>query len=150
MSISSLGATVMLMRRMLMAGLASLGFAVAVPLLGCGSSSSSKPSYCAQQEELKKNVKALGEVNVVEGGTSSIKTALQKVETSAKGLVEAAKSEFPTQTQALDSSITELSKSVQGLSSSSSATAIATIPAQVVAVGSAVSQLASATSSKCS
>ena len=138
------------MRRTLMAALASLGFVVAMPLLGCGSSSSSKPSYCAQQEELKKNVKALGEVNVVQGGTSAITTALQKVESSAKGLVEAAKSEFPTQTQALNTSISELSKSVQGLSSSSSAATIAAIPAQVVAVGSAVSQLASATSSKCS
>jgi hypothetical protein len=140
----------MSMRRTLMATSASLALVVAIPLSGCGSSSSSKPSYCAQQEELKSSVKALGEVNVVQGGTSAITTALHKVESSAKGLVEAAKSEFPTQTQALDSSISELSKSVQGLSSSSSVTAIAAIPAQVVAVGSAVSQLTSATSSKCS
>jgi hypothetical protein len=136
------------MRRTLMAALASLGFVVAVPLLGCGSSSS-KPSYCAQREELKKNVKALGEVNVVQGGTNAISAALAKVESSAKGLVEATKSEFPTQTQTLESSISELSKSVQGLSGSSSATAIAAIPTEVVAVGSAVSGLANATSSKC-
>jgi hypothetical protein len=135
---------------MLMAALASLGFVVAMPLLGCGSSSSSKPSYCAQQEELKKSVKALGEVNVVSGGTNAITAALTKVESDAKGLLAATKSEFPTQTQALESSISELSKAVQGLSGSSSATAIAAIPAAVVAVGSAVSQLASATSSKCS
>jgi hypothetical protein len=136
------------MRRTLMAALASLGFVVAVPLWGCGSSSS-KPSYCAKQEELKKDVKALGEVNVVQGGTNAIGAALTKVESSAKGLVEAAKSEFPTQTQTLDTSISELSKSVGQLSSSSSAAAIAAIPAEVVAVGSAVSQLATATSSKC-
>lgn len=138
------------MRRTLMAALASLGFVVAMPLLGCGSSSSSsKPSYCAEQEELKKSVKALGEVNVVSGGTNAITAALAKVESSAKGLVTATKSEFPTQTQALESSLSELSKSVKGLSGSSSATDIAAIPAEVVAVGSAVSQLASATSSKC-
>ncbi|HEY7953093.1 MAG TPA: hypothetical protein VID70_08885, partial [Solirubrobacteraceae bacterium] len=89
------------MRRMLMVALASLGFAAGIPLYGCGSSSSSKPSYCAQQEELKKSVKALGEVNVVSGGTSAITAALSKVESSAKGLVEATKSEFPSQTQAL-------------------------------------------------
>lgn len=136
------------MRRTFMAALATLGFVVAAPLWGCGSSSS-KPSYCAQQEELKKSVKALGEVNVVQGGTSAIAAALGKVESSAKGLVEATKSEFPSQTQALSSSISELSKSVSGLSSSSSASAVAAIPAEVVAVGSAVSQLASATSSKC-
>ena len=143
------GDTVMGMRRTLMAALASLGFVVAAPLWGCGSSSSSKPSYCAQQEELKQSVKALGEVNVAQGGTNAVKAALSKVESSAKGLVEATKSEFPTQTQALSSSISELSKSVGALSSSSSAATIAAIPAQVVAVGSAASGLASATSSKC-
>ena len=129
--------------------MASLGLVVAAPLWGCGSSSSSKPSYCAQQEELKKSVKALGEVNVVSGGTSAITAALGKVETSAKALVEATKSEFPSQTQALSSSISELSKSVSGLSNSPSPSAVAAIPAEVVAVGSAVSGLASATSSKC-
>jgi hypothetical protein len=136
-------------RRTLLPALTSLVLVVAVPLAGCGSSSS-KPSYCAAQEELKKNVKALGEVNPVQGGTNAITTALHKVESSAKGLVEATKSEFPTQTQTLESSITELSNSVKNLSSSSSASAIASTTAQVVAVGSAVSQLASATSSKCS
>lgn len=137
------------MRRTLMAALAALGFVVAMPLLGCGSSSSSKPSYCAAREELKTNVKALSEVNVVSGGTNAITAALQKVESSAKGLVAATKSEYPTQTQTLESSISELTKSVQGLSGSSSVAAIAAIPAEVVAVGSAVSQLASATRSKC-
>jgi hypothetical protein len=139
------------MRRSRLTGaLLSLGLVAGVvaPLSGCGSSS--KPSYCAEQEELKKNVQALGEVNVVQGGTNAVTSALQKVEGSAKGLVEAAKSEFPAQTQALESSLSALSKTVGELTGSPTKTsAITAIPAEVTALGTAVQQLSSATSSKC-
>jgi hypothetical protein len=129
--------------------LATVGLTVLLlPLAGCGSS---KPSYCAKEAELKSSVKALGEVNVLQGGTNAVTTALKKVETSATGLVEAAKSEFPTQTEAIDSSLTALMSSAKQLSSSPTDTSvISKIPGQVAALGSAVTGFTNATSSKCS
>lgn len=121
--------------------------ATLVSLAGCGSS---KPSYCAKETELKESVQALGEVNVVQGGTSAVTSALGKVESDAKELVAAAKSEFPTQTAAIDSSISALSATVGELSSSPTNTAAAAkIPGEVAALGSAVTQFTSAAGSKC-
>lgn len=128
--------------------LASVGLvAGALPLSSCGSS---KPSYCAEEAELKKNVQALGEVNVVQGGTNAVTSALHKVESSAKGLVEAAKSEFPTQTQALDTSVSTLVGSVKELANPQTSTSAAgKIPGEVAALSTALTGFTSATSSKC-
>lgn len=130
-------------------GFATLALATAtvVLLAGCGSS---KPSYCQKQSELKSSVQALGEVNVVSGGTSAVTSALQKVESSATGLVEAAKSEFPKQIEAIESSISALKTTAGELSSSPTNTsAIAKVPGEVTALGTAVSEFASASKSKC-
>lgn len=130
------------------AALSALGLAACLLALGgCGSS---KPSYCAKQTELKDSVKALGEVNIVQGGTSAVSSALKKVETNASELVEAAKSEFPTQTEAIDTSLTALTGSVKQISNAPTDTsAIAKVPGEIAALSSAVSGFTNATSSKC-
>lgn len=115
---------------------------------GCGSSS--KPSFCTKEAELKSSVQALGEVNPITGGTNAVTAAVNKVESSAKGLVEAAKTEFPQQTEAIDSSVSALTSSVKELSSSATRTAaIGKIPGEVSAVGASVTDFANATKSKC-
>lgn len=124
-------------------------FAVAALLAGCGGSS--KPGYCAKTSDLKKSVQDLGSVNVVQGGTNALTSALSSVESNATAVVNAAKSDFPDQTSAISSSIDALKKSAQSLASSPAQPAlIAQIPGQISAVVKSIQDFSSATSSKCS
>ena len=122
--------------------------AVAAVLSACGGSS--KPSYCKQTASLKQSVQDLGSVNIVQGGTSALTSALSKVESDANAVVNSAKSDFPDQTSAITSSIDALKKSAQSLASSPSPAVIAQVPGQVSAVVKSIQDFSSATSSKCS
>ena len=122
--------------------------AIAVVLAGCGGSS--KPSYCSQTANLKKSVQDLGNVNVIQGGTSALTSALSTVESNAQAVVSSAKSDFPSQTAAINSSVKALKQSAQQLSSSPTQPAvIAKLPGQISAVVTSVQNFSSATSSKC-
>jgi hypothetical protein len=120
--------------------------AIAVALAGCGSS---KPSYCSQTATLKKSVQDLGNVNVIQGGTSALTSALSTVESNAQAVVSSAKSDFPTETSAINSSVSALKQSAQQLSSSPTPAVIAKLPGQISAVVTSVQNFSSATSSKC-
>ncbi|HET7049515.1 MAG TPA: hypothetical protein VFI54_14725 [Solirubrobacteraceae bacterium] len=123
--------------------------AVAAVLSACGGSS--KPSYCDQTANLKKSVQELGSVNVVQGGTNALTSALSKVQTDATAVVNSAKSDFPNQTAAITSSIDALKKSAQSLASSPTQPAvIAQVPGQISAVVKSIQDFSSASSSKCS
>ncbi|HEY1511608.1 MAG TPA: hypothetical protein VGF93_21545 [Solirubrobacteraceae bacterium] len=123
--------------------------AIAVALAGCGGSS--KPSYCSQTASLKKSVQDLGSVNIIQGGTSALTSALSTVESNAQAVVSSAKGDFPTETSAINSSITALKQSAQSLASSPTQPAvIAKVPGQISAVVSSIQAFSSATSSKCS
>lgn len=123
--------------------------AVLVVLAGCGSS---KPAFCSQVSELENSIKALGSLNA-QSGISGLETALAKIDTNAKTVVSSAKSEFPTQTAAIEKSVTALeatAKEVAGATSTQArTTAISKLPGQVSAVGTAFSEFSNATKSKC-
>jgi hypothetical protein len=121
--------------------------AIAVVLAGCGGSS--KPSYCSQTANLKKSVQDLGNVNVIQGGTSALTSALSTVESNAQAVVSSAKSDFPTETSAINSSVSALKQSAQQLSGSPTPAVIAKLPGQISAVVTSVQNFSSATSSKC-
>ncbi len=116
---------------------------------GCGSS---KPSFCSNVGELEKSVKSLGSLNA-QAGVSGLEADLRKVDSSAKAVVSSAKSEFPTQTAAIERSVTALDSTVKELSTATTTgarnAAIAKLPAEVSAVGSAFAEFSSATKSKC-
>jgi flagellar hook-associated protein FlgK len=123
--------------------------AVVVVLAGCGGSS--KPSYCGKTADLKKSVQDLSGVNVVQGGTNALTSALSSVQSNANAVVSSAKSDFPDQTSAITSSIDALKKSAQSLASSPTQPAvIAQVPGQISAVVKSIQDFSSATSSKCS
>ena len=123
--------------------------AVVAVLSACGGSS--KPSYCDQTASLKQSVQDLGSVNIVQGGTSALTSALSKVQSDASAVVNSAKSDFPDQTSAITSSIDALKKSAQSLASSPTQPAVsAQVPAQISAVVKSVQDFSSATKSKCS
>jgi hypothetical protein len=122
--------------------------AVVAVLAGCGGSS--KPGYCKQTENLKKSVQALGSVNVVTGGTNALTSALKDVESNAQAVVSSAKSDFPNETSAINSSLNTLKNSAQSLSGSPSPGLIAQIPGQVSALVTSITDFSNATKSKCS
>jgi hypothetical protein len=139
------------MRSMSRQGVCGLlaGCAVAALLSACGGSS--KPSFCDKTADLKKSVQDLSSVNVVQGGTNALTSALSSVQGNANAVVSSAKSDFPDQTAAISSSIDALKKSAQSLASSPTQPAvIAQVPGQVSAVVKSVQDFSSATKSNCS
>jgi len=118
----------------------------AILLGGCGGSS--KPSYCSTVSDLKQSVSDLGNIKVIQNGTSSVTSAVDKVKSSADVAVNAAKKDFPTETSALSSSIDTLANSVKKLANGDRSV-ITSLPTQISAVTNSVSSFSNATSSKC-
>jgi hypothetical protein len=131
--------------------LAAVGLTAGAVLLG-GCGSASKPAYCTQVANFEKSVQALGSVSFG-SSTSGLLPVLANVESSAKSLAGALKSEFGPQVTTLKSSIVALgtsAKQLAGLSGSQALTqAAATIPAEVTAVKAAATNLQNATKSNC-
>jgi hypothetical protein len=125
----------------------STGFlALAVVALALGACGSSKPSYCSKVNDLKKSVQSLGSVKSV----SDLKAGLRKVGDQANAAVAAAKSDFPTQSQAVSSSVQSLEATAQQLPSSPSASQLTSVARQASAAVNSFKDLANATQSKCS
>jgi hypothetical protein len=151
-------------RRHLRGGLLLLaGVIVAMALVACGGSSNSsggstsgggtsggsgKPSYCSELDNLKQSITDLSQIKVIQNGTNAVKAGFDKVKNNANATIDAAKSDFSSETSALKSSITKLGNSVSDLSSSP-LTAAAAIPGEVSAVKTATENLVNATRSKC-
>jgi hypothetical protein len=70
-------------------------------LAGC----SSKPAYCTDAANLKTCVENLGNVDVAKNGLSALQTAPTSVQTDAKAFAADAKSAYPWQTAALNTSL---------------------------------------------
>jgi hypothetical protein len=126
---------------------AVLALVLAGLLAGCGSSS--KPSYCASVTNLENSIKAVPSTNVVANGTTALESAFTKIKNDANALISSAKTDFPTETSALKSSIDSLSSTVEGLKGSPSAATLAALAGQASAVVTAADNFTSATKSKC-
>jgi hypothetical protein len=94
-------------------------------------------------------VKDLGNVNLKTGGTSALDAQLQKVKSNATKLESSAKSDFPTETAAIQSSVSALDTAVRSLPKSPSVQELAPIAIDVKNVANAVTSFADATKSKC-
>jgi hypothetical protein len=124
--------------------LAALGLTIGVIALGgCGSS---KPGYCTQVGEVKAAAQGLG--NSISSGPSAVVSAVQKLGSSLAALDTAASNELAPQRSALKSSLEALEKTAKELIAAPSSQArtqiLISIPAQVGAVQTAVSNLAAA------
>ena len=113
---------------------------------GC---SSSKPAYCTDAANLKTSVSSLGSVNVVKNGLSSLQTALSSVQTSAATFATDAKSAFPSQTAALNTSLSGLATTITSAKGQSPVTAATAVVPAVTQVKNSASALQSAVSGKC-
>jgi hypothetical protein len=119
--------------------------AVVGALAGC---SSGPPAYCSDRSNLQNSVKGLTSLNA-SSGVSGLKSQLNKIQTDATNLVNSARSDFPTETSAITSSVNALKSSVGALSSSPSAGQIATVSKDAAGVVTSVSNFMNASNSKC-
>jgi hypothetical protein len=118
-------------------------------LAGAGCGGDDEPGYCSDLSDLQQSVTDLGDVDVVEGGKSSVTSALQKVEDNARATVDSAKSDFPDETNAIDDSIAALKTSVQELADAPTAQQGAQVAGDVAGVVNSVDDFADATRSDC-
>jgi hypothetical protein len=114
----------------------------ALAIAGCGSS---KPSYCDHLTKLKGSISNLS----VSGGIGSLKTQLNGIASEAKTLVSSAKSDFPTETSAIKSSISKLQTDIAGIASSPTPAQLAAAASDAKGVVTSVNGFSSATKSKC-
>lgn len=121
--------------------------AAALVAVGCGSSS--KPAYCSNVTDLQNSVNSLKSVQLGSNTVSTLRTDLQKVQSNANAVVSSAKQDFPSQTSALESSVTSLSTSVKALPPAPTRQQLVPIKAEVASTVSAADSLKSATSSAC-
>lgn len=122
-----------------------LAVAAVLAVAGCGSS---KPAYCTDRTNLENSVKGLTSLNV-SSGISGLESQLQKIQSSANSAVNSAKSDFPTETTALKSSVTSLENAVKGVTSSPTAGQITSIATAASGLVTAVNNFVNATKSKC-
>jgi copper chaperone CopZ len=111
-------------------------------LASCGSS---KPAYCDHVSKLKGSVSGIS----ITGGVSGLKTQLDQIAGNAKSVVSSAKSDFPDETSAVNSSIDKLQTDLKGIPSSPSASQLAAAASAVKGVVTSVDSFVSATKSKC-
>jgi len=113
---------------------------------GCGSSS--KPAYCKDRTNLENSIKNLPSA-ASSSGLSGLQSQLTTIQSDATAAVDAAKTDFPSETSALKSSVDTLSSAVKALPSNPSTTQIAAVALDAANVVSAVKGFTSATKSKC-
>lgn len=121
---------------------------VCAPLVLAGCGGNSKPGYCADRTNLENSIKDLTNINP-SAGISGLQTKLRTIQNDANALVASAKSDFPSQTSAIRSSVDRLRSTVSALPSNPSATQIGTLASDASAVISSVSGFVDATKSKC-
>jgi hypothetical protein len=124
--------------------LVAVGILVAAST-GCGDD---EPEYCSQVDELESSVDTF-KGDVTSANVSGLSSDLQTIRADADDVVSSAKSDFPDETGAVDSSVSKLVKTIEGLPPSPSASDLAPVAADVDAVVTSVEQFKSATSSEC-
>jgi hypothetical protein len=120
---------------------------VTVAFAGCGGSS--KPAYCSDRTDLQNSVKDLPSVTS-SSGLGGLKSQITTIKSDATSLVNSAKSDFPTETTAVKSSVDTLESAVKALPSSPSSTQVAAVAADAAGVVSSVKSFSDASKSKCS
>jgi len=119
-----------------------------VALAGCGGSSS-KPAYCTARTNLESAITDITSLSPT-SGISALEAAFTKIKTDANTVVSEAKSDFPSQTSAIQSSVASLTSAVSALKSNPSAGNIATTTGAAASVVSSFQSFVNTSKSKCS
>jgi ABC-type transporter Mla subunit MlaD len=120
---------------------------------GCGSSSSSTSSsaaFCSGVKQLETSITSLSSTNVVQAGTTTLKSDLNNIAAQANALAGTAKSTFQPQVKALQDALSKLKTTVGQLQSSSTrVTALTEVAADAQGVETAFTNLTTAVKSEC-
>jgi hypothetical protein len=117
-----------------------------IAIAGCGSS---KPAYCTDRANLESSVTGLSHPDL-SNGLSSLEAQLKKIESNATALVNSAKSDFPSETSAITSSVDALKSAVTQLATDRTAASALAVTTDAASVVKSVKSFTDATSSKCS
>jgi predicted PurR-regulated permease PerM len=116
-------------------------------LAGCGSS---KPAYCDPVSKTENAVKSLPTVqDVKQNGVGTLTSAISTLKQNATTAINQAKSDFSSQTTALNNSVDALSSTVKQITSPLSAATLAQLATELSAVRTDAKNLQTAVSSKC-
>jgi hypothetical protein len=124
----------------------ALAAGAAFALAACGGSD--KPGYCADRSQLEGSIKDLANLSP-SNGLSGLQSQLRTIQSNAVALVASARSDFPSQTKAIRSSVDALAADVRALPSNPSTTQIASLASDASTVVSSVSTFVDATKSAC-
>jgi len=130
--------------RQLVALLLAATASLALP--ACGGSD--KPGYCADRDQLESSIRDLANLSPSDG-LSGLQSQLQTIQRNANALVASARDDFPSQTNAIKTSVDRLESNVRALPSNPSTAQIASLASDASSVVSAVSSFVDATQSKC-
>jgi hypothetical protein len=112
---------------------------------GCGTS---KPAYCSKANDLQGALDTL-KSDVSDGNVSAISSDVQTAKTDLDAVASSAKSDFPSETRAVRSSLSTLASAIKALPSSPSTSDLVRLAGDVTAVKTAVDNFKTATSSEC-
>jgi hypothetical protein len=121
--------------------------AIAVAVTGCGSSS--KPEYCSNVSELEESVDELGNVQLESGFLDTLEADLSKVRKNADAVVTSAKEDFPSESSALESSVSSLSDTIDKLPPSPTTEQLLPLAPEISDTVNAAEEFSSATESAC-
>jgi hypothetical protein len=118
--------------------------AAAAAVAGCGT-----PAYCSDLDELEKSVNDLKGIQIDRGALPTLRVELGEVGNDADAVVRSAREDFPSQTSAVESSLSQLSAGVQGLPESPSREELRAITPQLRDFLRSAQDLSNATRSAC-
>jgi hypothetical protein len=115
-------------------------------LASCGGS---KPAYCTDRTNLQNAIGGLTSLSP-SSSVSALRTQAEKVQSAATALVNSARSDFPSETNAIKTSIDKAASAIRALPSNPSPAQLATIIPDAAGVVNSVDSFMSASNSKCS
>ena len=122
---------------------------VAVASIAAGCGSDSKTAYCSNVSDLQQSVNELKSVQLQSGVLATVQTDVQKVQTNANAVVSSAKQDFPSQTSALQSSVSSLAATINQLPPAPTPQQLLPLTAEINSVATAAQNLSNATNSAC-
>jgi hypothetical protein len=132
--------------RLLRHALAALLVCTPVALSACGGGDT--PGYCADRNQLESSIRDLASLSASDG-ISGLETQLRRIQSDANALVDSASADFPSETNAIETSVDALASDIGALPSNPSAGQVASLANDASRVVSSVSGFVDATQSEC-
>ena len=125
---------------------ACIAAVAAITLPGCG-----KPEFCAKKTEFNSSVTTLTSVSLDPPDPTEISTDISNVQDAGTSMINAAKSDFPSQSTALENALNDVVATGKTLTTSTDLTATGlTLGAQLLVLNSAWNSFKTATNDSCS